>query len=71
MEDLKQYMVHESIDDTKTATKYINRFINDLDKFLQECEDGTVNASWALGKILKGLDKKDWDIENAIEYYEK
>ena len=36
-----------------------------------ECEDGTVNSAWALGKILKGLSKKNWDVDFAIKYYAK
>jgi len=70
MKSIKETILNEELTISQ-ANSRINKFIREIDKFMQECEDGTVNAAWALGKILKGLDKKDWDIDYAIKYYEK
>ena len=70
MKNLKDNLINEELT-TSQVTSRVNKFIREIDKFMQECEDSNVNAAWALGKILKGLDKKDWDIDYAIKYYEK
>jgi len=69
MKYLKEKIINEELTMSQ-ANSRINKFVKEIDKFMQECEDGTVNACWALGKILKGLDKKDWDVDFAIKYYE-
>ena len=69
MKSLKEKVLNEELTNSQVNSR-INKFVREIDKFMQECEDDNFNASWALGKILKGLDKKDWDIDYAIKYYE-
>ena len=70
MKNLKDNLINEELT-TSQANSRVNKFVREIDKFMQECEDNNVNSAWVLGKILKGLDKKDWDIDYAIKYYEK
>ena len=70
MKNLKDNLINEELTISQ-ANSRINKFVREIDKFMLECQDCNVNAAWALGRILKGLGKKNWDVDFAIKYYEK